>query len=458
MKTQLIAILVFLSILYNISIPGQVQEIIFNSEIAEIYKGNIEDAADYIASFPTDAETDQILNQLNSISEEIRATLYGEIPPETERIKEITEYVYKVYRETDILQWNILQMHKNQIVSLLPGEGIKLTLHSYCLNKDAASPSEDEFYYIDAIPEEQEEWLVPITDFVSKNPGKDFPAQGLIWNMNNDVAYYDLPSGQRELLTSAIPNAEEKYGRDIIEEGIKNVFDPFKSRAEEEVKNLGRDIEVIDDISEIAEELENRISELKLVIPLYDTYQTSNGLLIKAESTGSYKSIKLTIVNPRTSNVGYNINLNNRSSLVSVQYSAGEIANNFLSNENYINAFISGKWKDRLEKLEGLSDKCEKARNTLQDFNKFSDNPEGYIKGRGFDEGLDFFKAGIKGNKKAEEAFELFRSFNHDMLYAQKKSDGRPKDKGLKDFSPSDSKFNPGRGDVQPLKPVFGCG
>ncbi|MCW8802902.1 MAG: hypothetical protein OQK57_00765, partial [Ignavibacteriaceae bacterium] len=138
MKTQLVVILVFLSILYNISILGQVQEIIFNSEIAEIYKGNIEDVADYIASFPTDAEARQIINQLNSISEEIRATLYGEIPPEIERIKEITEYVYKVYRETDILQWNILQMHEKQIVSLLPGEGIKLTLHSYCLNKDAA--------------------------------------------------------------------------------------------------------------------------------------------------------------------------------------------------------------------------------------------------------------------------------------------------------------------------------
>ena len=457
MKTQLATILVFLSILFNISILGQVQEIIFNSEIAEIYKGSIEDAADYIASFPTDVKAEQILSELHLISEEIRATLYGEIPPDLERVKQITEYVYKVYRETDILQWNILQMNKNQVVSLLPGEGIKLTLHSYCLDKDAASPSEDEFYYIDAIPDEQTEWLVPITNYVSENSDKDFPAQGLIWNMNNDIAYNDLPTDQQELLSLAISGAEEKYGRDIIEEGIKNVFDPFKDKANEEVENLGQNIDIIGDISGVVDQLENRFSELKLVLPLYDTYQISNGLLVQAESTGHYSSIKLTIVNPRTNELGYNINLGGESSYASIQNIDNNMVREFFNKEIFKNVFILDEWKPNLSKLEGLSDKCETARNTLQEFNKFTDNPEGYIKGRGFKEGMGVFRLINKGNTEVGEIFNSFESWNEEMLKAQNNSDGRPGSGGLKTFSPSGSRFKPGRGDVQPLKPVFGC-
>jgi len=206
---------------FNLPLTAQVQELFFKSDVATIYKGNIEDAADYIASFPTDEEAEQILSRLESTSEEIRAILYGEIPPDTIRIKEITEYVLKVYNETDILLWNILQIYETQSISLLPGEGIKLTLDSYCLDHNAASPSGDEFYYIDAIPEEQAEWLIPIVDYVSKNPAEDLPVQGLIWNMNNGVAFNDLPGDQQELLVEAIPNAEELYGRDIVEEVVK---------------------------------------------------------------------------------------------------------------------------------------------------------------------------------------------------------------------------------------------
>ncbi len=43
------------------------------------------------------------------------------------------------------------------------------------------------------------------------------------------------------------------------------------------------------------------------------------------------------------------------------------------------------------------------AKEKLQDINDFIENPEGNIKGRGFNEGLDFFKAGVKGNKEEEK-------------------------------------------------------
>lgn len=451
-------ILLFLSILlFNFSVHAQVQEIFFKSDVAEIYKGSIEDAADYIASFPTDEEAEQILNKLNLVSEEIRAILYGEVPPDTIRIKEITDFVLNVINETDILLWNILEMHENQRISLLPGEGIKLTLHSYCLNHDAASPSDDEFYYIDAIPEEQSEWLIPVTDYISKHPGKDFPAQGLIWNMNNNVAFDDLPADQQELLVEAIPGAEELYRRNVIDEVVKDIFDPFKQQAEEEVESLAGNIEVIDDISEIAEEIENRVSELKLVIPKYKTYQLPNGLLIKAESTGSYSSIILTIVNPRPVEIGYNINQIEKDKYATLKLS-NKMWNGILNGENVRKPSLKGKWKDRLRKLDNLGEKCDNARHHLQEFDKAMNNPESYAKGRAFDDGLQVFKDLNKGNADAQRAFDMFSKFNHGFIDAQQKSNNRPGGKGKKSFSPSDFRFKPGRDDVQPLKPVFGCG
>ncbi len=457
MKTLSYILFVLFLIIINFSVRAQIQEVVFNSDVAEIYKGSIEDAADYIASFPTDEEADQILNKLNSISEEFRKIFYCEIPPDAKRISEMTNYVLKVFHETDILQWNILQMYENQSISLLPGEGIKLTLHSYCLDYHASSPSGDEFYYIDAIPDEQVKWLQPITDYVSKNPGEDFPAQALIWNMNNDVAYNDLPSDQQELLSLAIPNAEELYGRNIVEEGAKEIFDLFKQKAEEEAGDVAQSIEVINDITEIVEELENRYSQLKLILPKYKTYRLPNGLLIRAESIGHYSSIKLTIVNPRINDFGYNFYKDEKNSFASNRNERSSLLSETFFRDNYNNSVPLGKWKNRLKRLKGLSEKCENARHKLQEFNKFIDNPDGYVKGRGFDEGLDFFKAGIKGNKKAEDAFELFRSFNHDLLDGEGKSDNRPNRGSSKSFSPSKYRFKPGRGDVQPLKPILGC-
>ena len=455
MKAFSFILFVLSILLFNFSVHAQIQEVVFNSDVAKIYKGSIEDAADYIASFPTDEEADQILSKLNSISEEFRKIFYGEIPPDSGRISEMTNYVLKVFHETDILQWNILQMYENRRISLLPGEGIKLTLHSYCLDLHASSPADDEFYYIDAIPDEQAKWLIPITDYVAENSGEDYPAQALIWNMNNDVAYNDLPEDQQELLSLAIPNAEDIYGRNIVEEEAKNLFGIFKEKAEEKAGDVVQSIEVIDDISGLVEDLENRYSQLKLVLPKYETYRLPNGLLIKAESTGSYRSIKLTIVNPRTNDFGYNFYKDEKSSLTSNENNS--LLREIILDENFSNAAPLGKWKNRLKRLKGLSGKCDKARHHLQEFHKAMDNPESYIKGRAFDDGLQVFKDLNKGNAEAQRAFDMFSKFNHSFIDSQKKSDNRPNSRGKKSFSPSKYRFKPGRGDVQPLKPVLGC-
>ncbi len=92
--------------------------------------------------------------------------------------------------------------------------------------------------------------------------------------------------------------------KNIRHEGVEEVLDLFGKKVKEEVEPVSDAIEVIDDISEIEAEIENKISELKLLIPQYDTYQLYNGLLVRAQSTGSYKSIILTIVNPKSNDFG----------------------------------------------------------------------------------------------------------------------------------------------------------
>jgi len=430
---------------------AQIDVDFYESSVAEIYKGNIEDAADYIAEFPGDAN-DNILHEINSISEEIRGVLYGEIPYDLDRIEQISEYVIGVFRKTEILQWCLLNIHDHQQINLLPGEGITLTLKSYCLDKNLASPSPGELYYIDGIPGEQAEWLIPLMEIVSKKPREDFPAQGLIWNMQESVAYNDLPSDQQELLISAIPNAEELYGKDIIDEGVEEVLDFFGNKVKDEVEEVSDAIEVIDDISEIEAEIENKVSQLKLILPEYDTYQLSNGLLVRAKSTGSYKSIILTIVNPRSNELGYKSFPINEFQIVSA-------TNNYIELiPNIEHSFLLKGWTDKLKGAKNFGEKCLDAKEKLEEIDDFIEDPDGYVKGRGFDEGLDFFKAGVKGNKKANEAFELFRWFNHYLLKAKEDKSNRPKKPGSKSMKPSDFRFKPGRDDVQPLEPVFGCG
>ena len=458
MKTSIFFISVFTSIiLFSFFSNAQTDLTSFESQVAEIYIGNIEDAADYIAEFPTNAEAEQILNNLNSISEEIRRMLYGEIPPNPDRINEIRSYVLEIFRKTEILQWCLLHIYEHQSINLLPGEGITLTLKSYCLDHSAASPDKDEFYYIDEIPGEQAEWLTPLMNYVTKQPGEDLPVQGLIWNMNKEVAFNDLPSDQQELLSSALPDAEERYGKDIIEEGVEEILNLFGKKAKEEVEPVSDIVEVIDDISELESELESRVSELKLLLPQYDTYQLNNGLLVRAQSTGSYRSIILTIVNPRSNDLGYKSHLQKKLSYVSNDNNSTvfNLKESFSSN---LPAYISGKWGDRLKKAKGFTEKCLDAKEKLQEIDDFIEDPDGYVKGRGFNEGLDFFKAGIKGNKKAETAFELFRQFNLDLKDTQKNKSDRPGKPGGKSMKPSDYRFKSGRDDVQPLEPVFGCG
>jgi len=431
-------------ILLDCSSGTQIRKTSYKTPIAEIYKGNIEEAAEFIAKFPTEDEAEQILNELNSISEEIRAMLYGEIPPNPAKIDQIRKYVFELFRKTEILQWYLFQFYENQTISLLPGEGITLTLQSYCLDHSAASPALDEFYYIDEIPDKQAEWLTPLINYVSKHLDKDLPVQGLIWNMNQEVSYYDLPHDQQELLRMAVPDAEKRYIKEKLKkdmkEKAKEFFKPILEKIKEKVEPITEKLEVIDNIFDLVSQLEERKSKLKLIHPQYDTYQLDNGLLIQAKSTGHYSSLILTIVNPKSNKLGY-------KSYPFENLNFAFIGNNFTE-----------KWTKKLRKLKDFSEKCLDAKDKLEEIDDFIEDPDGYIKGRGFNKGLDFFKTFQLINPKAKEAFESFRKSNLELLDAQKNKLDRPKKRKLKPYKPCKTKFKPGRDDVQPLKPVFGCG
>jgi len=69
---------------------------------------------------------------------------------------------------------------------------------------------------------------------------------------------------------------------------------------------------------------------------------------------------------------------------------------------------------------------------------------EDYVKGRGFDEGLDFFKGFHKGNPEAERAFELFRDFNKNLMRSSEDKQNRGRNDKLKPFRPGNYRFKPG--------------
>jgi len=194
-----------------------------------------------------------------------------------------------------------------------------------------------------------------------------------------------------------------------------------------------------------------------LLIPQYDTYQLHNGLLVRAQSTGSYKSIILTIVNPKSNDLGLKFYPRKEVSFASISKDVKDYNLEDMMT-NSIPLYLSNGWEGGLEKVEDLTEDCLDAKEKLQDINDFIENPEGNIKGRGFNEGLDFFKAGVKGNKEAETAFENFRGFNQDLLDAREGKSGRPGKSGGESMKPSDTIFKPGRDDVQPLGCKFGCG
>jgi len=172
--------------------------------------------------------------------------------------------------------------------SQVKGEGIELTLPSYCLDADKAGPSENEFYSIERISGKQAEWLKPLLDYASRHPDEDLPVQSLIWNMGKGISYEDFPEDQQVLLSAAVPDAEKCYRKKLGKRLLGRLVEEVRSR-----------VDVITDFESVAERINSRRSKLKLILPKYNTFRLESGILVKVKSTGIFSKLTLIIVNPR---------------------------------------------------------------------------------------------------------------------------------------------------------------
>lgn len=466
MKKPVFSFLIFLiSVLCTLTFlraaPGQELS-------AKIYKTKIADAADFIATIPTEEEAKATYDKLNRIVEDMKSMLAGKIPPDAGKVERMQSYIIDVFRKTEVIEWCLYQLYENQSISLLPGEGITLTFPSYCLDHHAASPDVDEFFSIEAYSEKEIEWLTPLLDYSAKHRDQELPVQELIWNMTSGAYYQDLPEDQQELLKAAVPDAEKRFRKSKV----KSFLGVLKDSAVDEVTSS---IQIISDAQDIASRIENRKSKLTLVLPKHDVFELENGLLVRVRSTGRYDALTLTVVHPRTdvsgsqssqvkqlrmagSRPGFITGMRTPASFLGLSYSGA------IHTGSSVTAFFSaassagqkGKlknwWKENKGRIESASETAGDAVDIIESYNEGGLEGVGdYVKGRGFDEGLDFFKGFQKGNPEAERAFELFRSFNKSFLEAEKDKDNRPSRDDLKPFKPSRRKFKPGRGDVQPL-------
>lgn len=426
----------------------------------EVYRGKIEEAADSIVRFPTEEEARENLHRLNGVVENFRSVLAGETPVDLEDIQEKCRFVFETHRETEVLEWCLLGLCLDGEFSLLPGEGIELTLLSFCLDAQMAGPSEDEFYSIERISGKQSEWLSPLLEYISRRPDEDLPAQELIWNMGRNVSYEDLPEDQQALLSTVVPNAEKRYGKKLGDKLLGRLVDEVKSR-----------VDIITDLESTANQINERKSRLELILPKYDTFLLENGLLVKIKSTGSFSEITLVVVNPREEkkeDVKTPAISSVRFSGVNVMSFGIGIGRSLIipARKSHFRASLhpswaapqskwaKGKnwWKENSGKIKDWSDRAGDVKDVIDSYNEGGlEGVQDYVKGRGFDEGLDFFKSFHKGNPKAEQAFELFRNFNKDLMKADSDKQNRGGSRKLKPFRPRDYRFKPGRGDVQPL-------
>ena len=431
-------------------------------EDIEIYRGTIREASDFIVRFPTAEEAQETFERLNGVVDAFRSVLAGKSPINLEDIREKCSFVLETQRKTEVMEWCLLGLCLDGWISLLPGEGIEMTLPSFCLDADKAGPSKDEFYSIEQISGKESEWLTPLLEHLSRRPDDNLPAQELIWNMGKKVPYEDLPGDQQALLSAIIPNAEKRYGKKLGSKLLGRLAQEAKSR-----------VDIISDFESTADKINQKKSKLELVLPKYDTFCLDNGLLVKIKSTGSFGEITLFIVNPRgdrgeeeltrTLSPGRSGEANGMGHDLGIGISHGPV---FSLRAPYLWASLSpsasadqGKWsksknwwKENSGKIEDWSNRAGDIKDIIDSYNEGGlKGVNDYAKGRGFDASLDVFKSFHKGNPEVEQAFELFRSFNKDLMKAENDKQNRGSNDKMKFFRPRDYRFKPGRGDVQPL-------
>lgn len=424
-----------------------------------VYKGQIEEAAEYLAAFPTEQEASATHDRLLSIIQDFKAIISGKKPPVPDEIERDCRYILDVFRKTEILEWCLLQLYQDHSISLLPGEGITIDLPSYCLDQYAASPDENEFFSPEQYKGKERGWLPPLLRYVTNHANEDLPAQSLIWNLQQSVPYNELPEQQQELLDSVFPDARETFGGD---KPVKKLLGAIKTKALEKLKDT---VEIIDDAEEIAVAINERKSKFKLVRPKNDAFQLDNGLLIRISSPGGFEFVTLTIVNPKKPEKGEygamarpRIAIGNTAFANSLFPAFGFISGYDSVAVNPVSVSLQKKlkkgadwWKENSGSIQSASERGAEVVEIIQNYNeKGLDGVVEYTENRAFDAALDVFKSFHEGNPEVERAFEMFRAFNKDLMTAQDDKFERLV-KEAKKYWASRWKYKPGRSDVQPL-------
>ena len=424
-----------------------------------VYKGQIEEAADYLASFPTEEEASLTLDRLQSIVQDFESVLSGKKTPVLDEIEKNCRYILDVYRKTEILEGCLLTLYQDYSICLLPGEGITIDIPSYCLDIHAASPDTGEFFSLEQFKKKEKEWLLPLLDYAAKHAREDLPVQSLIWNIQEDVPYEGLPDEQQNLLDLVFPDAEERFEGD---KPAKKLLAVIKTDALEKLKDA---VEIIDDADEIASAINERKSKYKLLRPKNDVFQLDNGLLIRISSPGGFDFITLTIVNPKKAEKG------EHGTMAWPQIALGSTAffNSRFPVPGFVGKYGPGSdipgpapsqtkfkkgmdwWNKNSGMIQDASERGAEVVEIIQNYNeKGLDGVVEYTENKLFDASLDVFKSFHKGIPEVERAFEMFRAFNKDLMTAQDDKFDRLV-KEAKKFYASRWKYRPGRKDVQPI-------
>ena len=449
---------------------GELQE-----KSVKIFKGKIEDQVDFIARFPTREEAEETYRRLVAFKERMKEIMEEQFPTTLAEVERMKSYVLQVRRQTTVLEWCLYQIVENQEISLLPGEGVEVTLSSYCLNSKGSRPSTKEFYSLTTFPEKDAEWIRPLLDYLGRHPKKKFLGQGLIWNMLNGVAFDDLPREQQELLLQVVPEARERYGISPLQKKAKSLFGSLRKKALKKVKKA---VPVIYDVENLAAEIENRRSKLKLILPKHDVFRLENGLLVKVKSTGSFQSLTLIVGHPRNeggapevrADVSGRFRVEGRPSGLmggqgifyftpaSLQPAARGPA---LSEEAELTVAWQSRgrlqrgldwWSDNKERIEDFSNKTREAAEILDRYNEEGlEGVQDYAEEKSFQNGLDILRKLHKGNSEMQEVIDSFEEFNLDLHQADLDKKERPNCPELKTFDPTEWKYKPDRKDVQPL-------
>ena len=424
-----------------------------------VYKGQIEEAAEFLVAFPTEQEASATHDRLLSIVQDFKTIIAGKKPPVPEEIERDCRYILDVFRKTEILEGCLLQLYQDHSISLLPGEGITIDLPSYCLDQHAASPEENEFFSPEQYKGKERGWLPPLLRYVTNHANEDLPTQSLIWNLQQSVPYNALPEQQQELLDSVFPDAQERFAGD---KPAKKLLGALKTKALEKLIDA---VEIIEDAEEISYEINERKSKFKLVRPKNDAFQLDNGLLIRVSSPGGFEFITLTIVNPKKPEKGEHrpmvkprIAIGNTAFANSPFPAFGSVNGYGSRTAIPVSVRLQKKlkkgvdwWKENSGMIQDASERGAEVVEIIQNYNeKGLDGVVEYTENRAFDAALDVFKSFHEGIPEVERAFEMFRAFNKDLMTAQDDKFERFV-KEAKKFWAERWKYRPRRKDVQPI-------